>query len=318
MHCKTEKIGLFSIKWGVLLALVHATIAPAIVTYDDVNKKIFTPICASCHSGGFPDADLDLTSYESITKQGVVVAGDPDKSLLIQKVVSGAMPAGGPPLAADQIQLLKDWVRDGALATPPALVLNLKSIQPLFGSMKGGYLVELKGENFTDGMKATINGIPCKDLKVVDATKLSCRVPKSESAGKVDVAVTDGTTTSVLEKSFEYRLPLGPTFASLYTNIFQPKCIGCHSGDNPPHDLDISTYESLLSHRRAIKPGDLKKSRLYRMVERGKMPLKTTPGGTRRDDDDPEGDDDDGQADPLSKEEISAIKDWILEGAQNN
>ncbi len=287
----------------------------AVVTFDEVNKKIFTPICASCHSGGFPDADLDLTQYTSIKSKEVVVPFDPQKSLLLQKVVSGEMPAGGDALSETQIQLIRDWISDGALDAPPAATLNLKSINPLFGSIQGGYFMDILGENFTPDTEVTLDNKPCTEKKVISTNQINCRVPKAEGPGKVDVKVTLGSLSSTLEKSFEYRLPLGPTFSALYTHVFKPKCIGCHSGNNPPHDLDMSSYETLMSHRRAIVPGDLKKSRLYKMVSRGKMPLK--PGSSKKDDDDSE-EDDEQQADPLPQQEIEAIAHWILQGALNN
>jgi len=64
-----------------------------------------------------------LTSYDKVMKGGdegpVVVAGDPDKSLLIKALKGqGAAqmppPGKGKPLTADQIQTVSDWIKAGA------------------------------------------------------------------------------------------------------------------------------------------------------------------------------------------------------------
>ncbi|MEJ2448362.1 MAG: hypothetical protein P8Y37_10565, partial [Anaerolineales bacterium] len=75
--------------------------------------------CAICHGslGGW-----DASSYESVINSGdngpVVIPGDPDNSLLAQKLldnqeIGGVMPPGGK-LPDPIIQLFLDWIAAGA------------------------------------------------------------------------------------------------------------------------------------------------------------------------------------------------------------
>jgi cytochrome c553 len=85
-------------------------------------RPILAANCYECHadqaSGG-----LRLDSREALLKGGdsgpAIVPGDPDKSLLIQAVKrlpdAPQMPSGRPKLKADDIEVLVEWVRAGAL-----------------------------------------------------------------------------------------------------------------------------------------------------------------------------------------------------------
>jgi len=97
-----------------------ATTAPAGGGYTAV-QAVFTAKCAGCHGDTNPKAGISLTSYDKVMAGGkegpVITAGDPDASLLV-KAIKGApgakkMPPG-PPLAADQIKTIEDWVKAGA------------------------------------------------------------------------------------------------------------------------------------------------------------------------------------------------------------
>ena len=60
-----------------------------------------------------------MNTYETLlagSQNGpVIVPGDANDSLLIEKVVEGDMPKRGPKLTPLQIQTLKDWINAGAL-----------------------------------------------------------------------------------------------------------------------------------------------------------------------------------------------------------
>src|SRR5690348_15483796 len=59
-------------------------------------SPIFKENCVSCHSGNRPQADLDLSTLDSLLKGGksgkVIHPGSPDKSLLLERLTSGTMP----------------------------------------------------------------------------------------------------------------------------------------------------------------------------------------------------------------------------------
>jgi len=75
--------------------------------------------CGNCHGGNKTEEGLNLLSYEAITKGSdngpVVNAGAADDSLLVEMVVTLEMPKRGPKLTPPQVQLIIDWVNQGAL-----------------------------------------------------------------------------------------------------------------------------------------------------------------------------------------------------------
>jgi hypothetical protein len=98
-------------------------------------QPILTASCAvpGCHAGDSPQEGMDLSSGSAysnlVNADSVEVAGekrvkpnDPDHSFLFEKVSqdppsSGSrMPLGGRPLTPDQIQLIHDWIMQGAHA----------------------------------------------------------------------------------------------------------------------------------------------------------------------------------------------------------
>lgn len=104
---------------------------PLTADFQSIQDNVFTPICTKCHIGaGAPEGlQLDAThSYALLV--GVasneqpavlrVAPGDPDSSYLIRKLtntggISGAqMPFGGPYLPQSTIDVIRQWITDGA------------------------------------------------------------------------------------------------------------------------------------------------------------------------------------------------------------
>lgn len=80
-----------------------------VITYTQVASTILVPICGGCHgtAGGY-----SFQSYDGTMK--AVEAGDPDNSQLCYQVRNGLMPQGKPPLSADQVNLVCNWILQGA------------------------------------------------------------------------------------------------------------------------------------------------------------------------------------------------------------
>jgi mono/diheme cytochrome c family protein len=266
-------------------------------TYNDIVSLVFRPLCVDCHSSPGASADLDLFDYASLMKTSVITAGNPSGSLLFQKVESGEMPFGGDPLTKEQLALVEAWIAAGAPDSPPPTMLTLSKVTPRFGPTTGGTLLSLEGSELIGVTKVLLGESECKDINIKDNSHIECLTPDTDNPGLVSVSVTDGVNTSTLDKGFEYRIPLEPNYLSLLENIFRPKCLSCHSGPTPKKGLDLSTYDSLLSYPRAVIPGNVKRSRLYKIVREGEMPK---------------------DADPLPNEEVQAIAQWIARGAPRN
>ena len=75
--------------------------------------------CINCHGGERTQEGLDLKTHAAImagSENGpVVTPGDAANSSLAQMVIEGKMPKRGPKLTPDQVQLLVDWINQGAL-----------------------------------------------------------------------------------------------------------------------------------------------------------------------------------------------------------
>ena len=104
-------------------AILHSSSTEAAphteVSYTRDVQPILESRCAKCHMGDFVSEGLDMNTYETLlagSQNGpVIVPGDANDSLLIEKVVEGDMPKRGPRLTPLQIQTLKDWINAGAL-----------------------------------------------------------------------------------------------------------------------------------------------------------------------------------------------------------
>ena len=74
--------------------------------------------CSECHGVKQIKEGLDLTTYEGIMagsfNGSVITPGNADDSYLIQQIVEGEMPKRGQKLTAEQIQIIADWVNQGA------------------------------------------------------------------------------------------------------------------------------------------------------------------------------------------------------------
>ena len=89
--------------------------------FEERVQGLLKTYCWKCHGGEGRQAGLDLRSLPLIKRGGkhgpAVVSGDLEKSLLVQKLVSGQMPPGKElrPTAA-HIEIIKKWVAGGARA----------------------------------------------------------------------------------------------------------------------------------------------------------------------------------------------------------
>jgi len=82
-------------------------------------QPILTQDCIICHGGA---GGLSVDTYAGLMTGGtsgpVVVAGDPDQSLLIWRLdgtVPPIMPRDAPPLTTPEIDRIKQWILEGAL-----------------------------------------------------------------------------------------------------------------------------------------------------------------------------------------------------------
>ncbi|MCC7086432.1 MAG: hypothetical protein IT427_15640 [Pirellulales bacterium] len=112
-----------------LASLIWALIATAVVAEEekvDFVKQIqpiFIEHCAKCHGAEKGQGKLHLQNAEAIqekmkAKPEFLVAGDPEKSSLYQRLVTTdaakRMPKKADPLPKEQIALIETWIKQGA------------------------------------------------------------------------------------------------------------------------------------------------------------------------------------------------------------
>ena len=99
-----------------------ATVAPDAhieVSFSTDVMPILERHCWECHSEASAELGLKLDTYEAVmagSDYGTVIeVGDADASLLVDMIASGDMPDGGDAVPAEELEVIKAWVNEGAL-----------------------------------------------------------------------------------------------------------------------------------------------------------------------------------------------------------
>ncbi len=89
------------------------------VDYESQIQPIFDNNCGNCHLGN-SSGGLNLSNYENTMSSGTVVPGDYLSSSLYDRITrdnsaSGDMPPGNSELSQSEIDLIAQWIEEGAL-----------------------------------------------------------------------------------------------------------------------------------------------------------------------------------------------------------
>ncbi|MFG0295621.1 MAG: SUMF1/EgtB/PvdO family nonheme iron enzyme [Maioricimonas sp. JB045] len=98
-----------------LLALALPTVSSA-ATVAEQAREILKTNCYRCHGeDGASEGGLgDILDVRKMTAREIVKAGNPAASLLLERIIDGDMPADDDPLPQKQIDVLRQWIADGA------------------------------------------------------------------------------------------------------------------------------------------------------------------------------------------------------------
>ncbi len=105
--------------------------APLTADFQSIQDNVFTPICSKCHIGAGAPEGLQLDAAHSYallvgvpsTENPAVLrvdSGNPDSSYIIQKlqgssgIIGQQMPLGGPYLPQSTIDVIRQWITNGA------------------------------------------------------------------------------------------------------------------------------------------------------------------------------------------------------------
>lgn len=99
-------------------AATQPAVEGATVSFTNDVLPIFQSRCIGCHGGERTQEGLDLKTHASLmagSSNGFVVTpGDAADSLLVELVANQKMPKRGPKLTPPQVQVITDWVNQGA------------------------------------------------------------------------------------------------------------------------------------------------------------------------------------------------------------
>lgn len=91
----------------------------ATISFANDVMPIFESRCIGCHGGERTQEGLDLKTHGSLmagSENGsVITPGDAADSKLVDLVATQKMPKRGPKLTPDQVQIITDWINQGAL-----------------------------------------------------------------------------------------------------------------------------------------------------------------------------------------------------------
>ncbi|MFN8454463.1 MAG: c-type cytochrome domain-containing protein [Anaerolineae bacterium] len=94
------------------------TVDLANVSFKNNVLPLFEQHCTKCHGGKEPEQGLVLESYEGVMSGSVngpvIEPGSIENSYLIELVTNGKMPKKGPRLTPEEVQIITEWVKQGA------------------------------------------------------------------------------------------------------------------------------------------------------------------------------------------------------------
>ena len=88
------------------------------VSFSGEVMPLFEKYCWECHSADNAELGLMLDTYEGAmagSDYGTVIEpGDPEGSLLVDMIASGDMPEDGDPMPAEELEVIRTWIAEGA------------------------------------------------------------------------------------------------------------------------------------------------------------------------------------------------------------
>lgn len=95
------------------------SVALSAVSYASNVYPILEAKCVKCHGVESKKEGLDMLTYDNLMKGSrngaVVTPGDANNSLLVQLILEGEMPNRGTKVTPEELQLIIEWINQGAL-----------------------------------------------------------------------------------------------------------------------------------------------------------------------------------------------------------
>lgn len=98
---------------------IEAPAVPSEVSFSADVLPVLKASCIRCHGTSRQSGDLVLNSYETLMAGAggvsIVVPNEADASELVRVIVTGEMPKNDTPLSEVEIQIIRQWINQGAL-----------------------------------------------------------------------------------------------------------------------------------------------------------------------------------------------------------
>lgn len=129
---------------SLLVAITFASLATAQpktrIDFQRDIRPILSNRCFKCHGPALQESGVRVDAREFATKAKVVVPGQPDKSVMIARILGDEVermppPEAGPRLKPGEVELLKRWIAEGAEYTPHWAFIKPK--RPTPSAVKG-------------------------------------------------------------------------------------------------------------------------------------------------------------------------------------
>lgn len=306
------------------------------IFFAEIKEKVLDQNCINCHTG----------RHRGYTEYSVVKAS---LSEMIRRVETPnpaeVMPKDRARLDPDLIQLLKDWALAGAPEFPPEDDEPLSGEEDSSSNEDNEPDTKPQGEiqySFADIRENVLRPNQClqchshfedyattkKNIGAIFGFIISNGMPYGPTTNTLGTPVGDtekkmlmewmsqGSPEFVGDNSPVVEEDLQPTWSSLKSKIFGPKCIKCHNSYGRRGPSDMSSYEALKawsdSYEELFQPQDPEASHFIGAL-RGRTSEETgeffyDPMPLNRDGDDVS------NIAPLTEDEIEVVKKWIALG----
>ncbi|MGI9258087.1 MAG: Ig-like domain-containing protein [Gammaproteobacteria bacterium] len=224
-----------------------------IPTIESIQTNVFDQLCISCHIGATAPGGLRLDDANAFALLVGVASvqnaallrvdpGNPDDSYLIDKLegthtVGGRMPLGGTPMPQADIDVVRQWITDGAMpamAPPPTAPIRVSSLSPVPGSSM-------------PMVPMTIMAVFDRELSAASVDATTFLVTRSGGDGTFD----DGNEVAIVADSVSVSMmnPMTATFdmssSTAVSDTYQVTLVG--SGGTTIQDLDANALDGEFS-----------------------------------------------------------------------
>lgn len=292
-----------------------------------IQTAILQPKCVSCHSAASKADGIDLSSYSVLMASGIVIPSKPEASDFYLSLKSGKMPKNGSKISEEELQLVFDWIRNGAGETDtetatgptpsfqsissttlerkcvvchnsakPRGKVDLSSFEGLLQSPGNKHKPVVAGNPEASGLFLELHeGKMPPTPRLFNEEELAALYTWIKNGA---LEVTPGALPQPVPGAPN---PPQPTYEWLSRNLLNRRCGSCHGIPYKVGNIDFTSYATLMDSpgifKKPVVPGNPEESAIYDEPFNQRMPPPRHE---------------------VTPDEVDLIRLWILQGAKNN